>query len=362
MTRPGTFPCCSFSRWAESFLDGELSPEHTVDFENHLPDCELCNTKLKFERAVRLSTQHAVRSTCTVTQDFEARLRQRLAQERAGDDSKQAFAKHTLQSQQPGATVTPLSYGSAQSLPELSRKSRQQAAQHRPLSWRAIAPLSVAAAAALTFGAMRGESSSSVGLGAGQLIAGATGSEASRTDTMQTLREFLDQLAADSEHAQDIIPAARHYIPFPYRVHSNWPSMLPNAMAAQATADAANEFASINVINGQRIRPPHLDKAGAIWEGFHERQIPVQGRISSWHYRMANHRVLLWVYDSKKLPLRAVLEPRVAQNQAVFVGTHRGRAVAALEKNGFGYAATTDLPQAQAAELVATLGNEVLSR
>jgi hypothetical protein len=62
------------------------------------------------------------------------------------------------------------------------------------------------------------------------------------------------------------------------------------------------------------------------------------------------------VYDSKKLPLRAVLEPRVSHNQPVFVGTHRGRAVAAVESNGFGYVATTDLPPKQAVEFVASLG------
>jgi len=332
MTQPGMNESCSFSRWTESFLDGELSPEHTVDFENHLPGCGLCNTKLRFERAVRISTQRAIRVTSCPSMDFEARLRAVMAVER------------TRESQ---AVTTPLPFASqvvSQLVPVSSQPAR--ATQHRPLSWRAIAPLSVAAAAALAFAALRGEPTQG-----SQVLASATGGTDSRTDTMQTVRDFLDQLAADSEHTQDV-SSELYPLRSPYRVQSNWPGSM-NGMLVNATE-------SINVINGQKITPPHLDNAGAIWEGYHFRQVPVQGRVSSWHYRMANHRVLLWVYDSTKLPLRAVLEPRVANNQAVFVGMHHGRAVAALEKNGFGYAATTDLPQAQAAELVAALGNTVV--
>jgi hypothetical protein len=151
---------------------------------------------------------------------------------------------------------------------------------------------------------------------------------------MQTVREFLDQLATDSEHNEQgsLAPTPRIFIP----------------------------LEAENVVHGRRFTPPHLDNAGAIWEGYHYRQVPVQGRVSSWHYRKGTHRVLLWVYDSKKLPLRAVLEPQIARNQPVFVGTHHGRAVAALERNGVGYAATTTLPPAEAAELIASVGSSVL--
>lgn len=314
---------CCFSHWTESFLDGELSPEHTVDYENHLPECCCCNTKLKFERAVRVSTKRAVRSAGQPSSAFEARMRAVMAAERLRERAEASV----VEASQRNATSTPYAVVPAESnVSEL---------HHRPLSWRAITPLSVAAAAALVFAALRGEPTQ----GTGQMLASATGGEVARTDTMQTVRDFLDQLAEDSEHSR----VGDDWQP-PYRLPVSWP----------VAAD------SINVINGQRFTPPRLENAGAIWEGSHLRQVPVQGRVSSWHYRVANHRVLLWVYDSKKLPLRAILEPRVAHNQPVFVGTHRGRAIAALEKNGFGYAATTDLPQAQAAELVASLGNDVL--
>lgn len=298
--------CCTFSRWTETYLDGELSPEHTVDFENHLSSCTTCGTKLKFERAVRFSTQRAVRNASGPSSDFQARLRAAMLA------AKQEAARAAA-----AATVTPLS--------PVTRE-----VHHRPLGWRSIAPLSVAAAAALAFAAMRGEPTE----GKTVNLAGA----ATSTDTMQTVQAFLDQLAGDSEHN---------------RAHSGWqpPYRIPGI---PSTAD------SINVVRGQRFAPPRLENAGAFWEGYHTAQVPVQGRVSSWHYRVGNHRVLLWVYDSKKLPLRAVLEPQVAQNRPVFVGTHRGRAIAAIEKNGFGYAATSNLPPAQAAELVAALGDSVV--
>jgi anti-sigma factor RsiW len=316
---------CSFSRWTESYLDGELSPEHTVDFENHLSACPCCTTKLKFDRAVRLSTQRAIRGNSQPSSAFEAKLRAVMMAERVREQTE---AVQGVASQRT-ATSTPFAVVSADS-------SANEPA-HRPLSWRAIAPISIAAAAALAFAALRGEPT----LGSGQVLASNSGSELSRTDTMQTVREFLDQLAEDSEHNSR---------------NDDWRTPYRLPLSLPLVAD------SINVVHGQRLTPPRLENAGAFWEGYHLRQVPVQGRVSSWHYRVANHRVLLWVYDSKKLPLRAVLEPRVAHNQPVFVGTHRGRAVAALEKNGFGYAATTDLPQTQAAELVASLGNDVSLR
>ncbi|MGC4065665.1 MAG: hypothetical protein QM784_13660 [Polyangiaceae bacterium] len=305
--------CCSFSRWTESFIDGELSPEHTIDFENHFPTCELCHTKLKFERAYRISAQRAVRSVAQPSAAFEARLRAALAQERATQEQESQSAAVTTPI--PLAPVVPIS---ATHVP------------HRPLSWRSIAPLSVAAAAALAFAALRGEPAPS-GY-AGMTPHGSEQNRSDRTDTMQKVREFLDQLASDGEHT----PSEPH---FP----------MPRLFPVEAET----------VVGGRRFTPPRLEPA--IWEGYHVQQVPVQGRVSSWHYRVGKHRVLLWVYDSQKLPLRAVLEPQVARNQAVFVGTHHGRAVAALERNGVGYAATTtSLPPTETAELVASVGNAII--
>jgi hypothetical protein len=305
--------CCSFSRWTESFLDGELSPEHTVDFENHFPSCELCNTKLKFERAYRVSTRRAVRSAAQPSTAFEARLRAVLAQERAKQEQERPST----------ALSTPIALAPVVPIPNAPPA-------HRPLSWRSIAPLSVAAAAALAFAALRGETAPN-GHASVLAAAGVGQNPSARTDTMQKVREFLDQLATENEH--------NHYAALP------GPFIPPDAQ---------------NVVRGQRFTPPRLETAGAVWEGYQPRQVPLQGRVSSWHYRIGNHRVLLWVYDSKKLPLRAVLEPQIARNQPVFVGTHHGRAVAALERNGVGYAATTTLPPAAAAELVASIGNSVI--
>lgn len=307
--------CCTFSRWTETYLDGELSPEHTVDFENHLASCTVCCTKLKFERAVRFSTQRAVRNASGPSVDFQARVRAAMLA------AKQETVSVATQAA-PAATVTPM----------VPLTPIPTEVHHRPLGWRSIAPLSIAAAAALAFAAMRGEPTE----GKAVNLASATGS----TDTMQTVQAFLDQLAGDSEHNL----SQNGWQP-PYRIPG-----IPS------TAD------SINVVRGQRFSPPRLENAGAFWDGYHTAQVPVQGRVSSWHYRVGNHRVLLWVYDSKKLPLRAVLEPQVAHNRPIFVGTHRGRAIAAIEKDGFGYAATSNLPQAQAAELVASLGDSVAHR
>ncbi|HEY5956118.1 MAG TPA: zf-HC2 domain-containing protein [Polyangiaceae bacterium] len=296
---------CRLSRWTETYLDGELTPEHTIDFEEHLSACSCCQSQLKFDQALRFSMQRTVRIASHPSEDFEARLRLRLVQERLVQEK-------ALEQQPQLSQPTPVTHP-------------------RPLTWRSITPLSAAAAAALVFAAMRNQPTEPTTLG--YAPANAVGDRAPARDTMQTVREFLDQLAADTEHH----PEAE------------------GQPVVNQDGDVVFVGSRPPVINVGRGRPwtlPKLEELGGIWEGLHYRNLAREGRVPSLHYRIGGHRVLLWAYNSERVPLRVVLEPNIARNHPVFVGTHHGLAVAAVERDGQGFVATTDLSPSEAAELI----------
>ncbi len=106
---------------------------------------------------------------------------------------------------------------------------------------------------------------------------------------------------------------------------------------------------------GVPVRVPTFQQYGMRWEG--GSVIPVRNltQAASFRYRLASHRVTLYVYDARRAPLRAKLEPRVVRNLPVYVGQRRGYSLAALEERGVGYAVASDLNDSETAELVASV-------
>jgi len=100
--------------------------------------------------------------------------------------------------------------------------------------------------------------------------------------------------------------------------------------------------------------PAGLKQYGASWEG--AGTVPMNHqRAALFRYRLSNHPVTVYVYDATRVPLRAVLEPRVVHNQSVHVGERHGYSIAAVEQRGVGYAIATDLNDDESAELVTTM-------
>lgn len=100
--------------------------------------------------------------------------------------------------------------------------------------------------------------------------------------------------------------------------------------------------------------PAGLKQYGASWEG--GGVVPMNHqRAALFRYRLSNHPVTVYVYDAHRVPLRAVLEPRVVHNQPVHVGERHGYSIAAVEQRGVGYAIATDLNDDESAELVTTM-------
>lgn len=105
---------------------------------------------------------------------------------------------------------------------------------------------------------------------------------------------------------------------------------------------------------GVPVRLPALKQYGASWEG--GGTVPMnRQRAALFRYRVSNHPVTVYVYDASRVPLRAVLEPRVVHNQPVHVGARHGYSIAAVEQRGVGYAVATDLNDDESAEIVTTM-------
>lgn len=105
---------------------------------------------------------------------------------------------------------------------------------------------------------------------------------------------------------------------------------------------------------GVPVRLPQLKQYGARWQG--GSVIPVHNnRAAIFRYEVSNHPVTVYVYDTRQVRLRGVLEPRVVHDMPVHVGVRHGYSIAAREQRGVGYAVATDLDDNESAELVSTI-------
>lgn len=282
--------CCRINLWIEPYVDGELSPDRVLEVESHSESCPSCAETIRFEHALRSSLKSVVQ---TAAPEPSAALMGRLR--RAGAIERQRMAA-------------------------ASRASRSLPAGS--LSWRAVLPLSAAAAAVLVFGSLRSEPAGTA-LKNTVNEASSAASVSREPDVLTSAKDFLDQLAESYQRSPE--PTLNRDPP---------PVPMPT-------------------LAGFSMSAPEMQSVRGVWEGWSQPRSR-NWRATSLHYRLGDHRVVVWVYDSQRVPLRIMLEPRVAKNKPVFVGIHEGYSVAAVESHGVGYAATTDLSTSEAADLLAS--------
>lgn len=234
--------------------------------------------------------------------------------------------RHVVQSSaeaRPAAELSVLRDRIAQAMAKERERERQNQLPARPLSWRGMAPLAAAAGIALALGVLgQGQNQSkSPGVAASN---GSRGADAVGVDT-QSIEELIDQLL---EH--HVKPPATQVVTEPDLLQGFEPEV------------------------GVPVHLPSLKQYGAHWVG--GRVVPVRNRhAASLRYKVHGHNVTLYVYDSHRFPLRVELEPRVVDNEPVYVGTRRGYSIAAVEQRGLGYAVATDLAPLESAEIVASI-------
>ena len=106
---------------------------------------------------------------------------------------------------------------------------------------------------------------------------------------------------------------------------------------------------------GVPVKAPNFQPFGARWEGVSV--VPVSNqRAASLRYRIAGHKLTVYIYDASRVPVRSTLQQRLVRDEPVYVGSRHGVSIAATERsNGVGYAVATDLNKDESAELVASI-------
>lgn len=202
---------------------------------------------------------------------------------------------------------------------ERAREERvdpEREAPLRMLSWRSIVPIASAAAVVMVYAASankRGPDTSPVK--AGDLYSLAP----------QSVEQLLEDLVRNHER-------------------SSAPEITEQALLPQLEPEV-----------GVPIRLPKFEQYGARWEGVSV--VPVSNQTAaSLRYRIAGHKLTVYVYDASRFPVRTKLKERRVRDEPVYVGSRHGVSIAATERrNRVGYAVATDLNNDESAELVASI-------
>ena len=204
---------------------------------------------------------------------------------------------------------------------EARAETLERESRGKILPWRVIVPVAAAASFTLVWAASTGKQNP------GAVVSEAGYESASiqpdRAGSIANVEQLVDELV--SYHAKATAPEVTQ------------PTMVPE----------------LEPRVGVPVRLPSLH--GAQWEGASVVPVYSNRRAASLRYNLGNHRVTVYVYDSNRFRLRAMLEPRVVRNQPVYVGNRRGYSIAAREQRGLGYAVATDLDDRESAELVASI-------
>lgn len=188
-------------------------------------------------------------------------------------------------------------------------------AQVRMLSWRSIMPIAAAAAVVMVWAASANNRTTDR----------ATLAKGDVASTPASVEKLLEDLVSNHQH-------------------SVGPQFTEQGLLPQLEPEV-----------GVPVRLPNFKQYGARWEGVSV--VPVSNqRAASLRYRIAGHRLTVYIYDSSRVPVRSTLQQRLVRDEQVYVGSRHGVSIAATERsNGVGYAIATDLNKDESAELVASI-------
>lgn len=187
----------------------------------------------------------------------------------------------------------------------------------RMLSWRGIMPIAAAAAVVMVWAAT-----------ANKRTADTSGGGVAKSDIASTpasVEKLIEELVANHQR-------------------SSGPQFTEPTLLSQLEPEV-----------GVPVREPNFKQFGARWEGVSV--VPVSNqRAASLRYRIAGHKLTVYVYDASRMPVRSTLQQRLVRDEPVYVGSRHGVSIAATERsNGVGYAIATDLNKDESAELVASI-------
>lgn len=203
---------------------------------------------------------------------------------------------------------------------DLKARRRLDAERDRALSWRTILPVAAAAAVTLVWAANTNSERAEL---AQQTASKPAPKQAEARMDPASGEELLEELV--EHHVQ------------------NRPEFTEPALLPQVESEV-----------GVPVKIPNLRHYGARWEG--GSVVPVSNQqAASLRYKLAGHRVTVYVYDPSRVPIEQRLQQRLVGDEPVYIGHRRGYSIGATEHRGIGYAMATDLNDDETAELVAAI-------
>jgi len=284
--------CKATARLLGAYADGQLDAAKTVEVDDHLASCEICNERTALDRAVRASLKKTTKTTAG--DDVKARMlaamaaetKREEAREEAEDDAKEEAA---------------------------AAKQGRGMLRH----WRTMLPLASAAALTLAWG-----------FAGKQPVA-----HGAQTDTMQAgfandevLRDFVDV------HKRPIRPEAQD------------PGAVRGFESDVGVPVRAVHFKQGNArfVGARIVNVPGAERAAML-----QYEVPRgNGTVQ---------RVSVFVYDPARVHIdHANLAPHAVGTAQVQVAQQGGYSVAVRQHGGVAYAYATDLDADQSAQLVAS--------
>lgn len=321
--------CHNVRSLMEAFVDGELSPEQTLEMEDHVEHCARCQANAEFQRVLSASIKDLVHAE-------PPRVGDNLGGgDIAGsngddDDGAELVAEAVADDEQTAAVApTPFMLRLEQAIDaEIEREVGTAQTVSRSTWVGRITVFAAAASATLWFG---------VRTFGPELMARANGRSGSPEQTREH-ESGLTGVPVQDDEVMTLEGALDRLIDY----HSSPPR--PQVTSADLLPELEPDV-------GVRMQLPKLDAYGARWEG--ASLVPVRNqRAASFRYQLPKNKVTLYVFNASRL---RVQDSRILSRetpQPVYFGQWRGYNVAAKENRGVGYALATDMDGPAVARMI----------
>lgn len=316
--------CHNVRSLMEAFVDGELSPDQTLEMEAHVEDCQRCQASADFLRTLSTSVKSVVHSDATAESNDSAT---RAVNSDQWFRTGLAVEASTLSGNVPTSFMIRLEHAIEA---EIEREATAVDQTSRGTWIGRITVFAAAASATLWFGVRTfgPEASSLTSAREGVPVQARTRNNSGvsgvplHEDEVSTLEGALDRLID---------------------YHSAPPE--PDVTSADLLPRLEPDV-------GVRMQLPKLDAYGARWEG--ASLVPVRNnqRAASFRYQLPKNRVTLYVFNASRLRVQDSPHFQRETPQPVYFGQWRGYNVAAKETRGVGYALATDMEGPAVARMI----------
>lgn len=304
----------------EAFVDGELSPDQTLEIEAHVDRCERCQANVDFLRTLSSTVKEIVNGHETVT-DGSDRLE---------------------------TTATPFMMRLEKAIEaEIELETERTEALIRGAWLGKVTIFAAAASATLWFGvrALRSDTSNVV-----------------TAETIPAPAAHLPPAIVLPADAPPAVPAPAVSV-----ADSKAPPAIENeVLTLEGALDRLIDYHSsppkpqvtsaellgeLEPDVGVRMQLPKLNAQGARWEG--ASLVPVRNeRAASFRYKLPKNRVTLYVFNASRLRVHDSDVLARGTQDPVYFGQWRGYNVAAKENRGVGYALATDMDGPAVAQMI----------